>query len=97
MKTYAVALFAASVVLLTQNFQVRANLLVNGSFDDGFSYWILSYGGLVTINDSTTTQQYADGSTGAVGLGAVPLSPKSKGQSVDTRNEAGWNTAHRSR
>ena len=48
--------------------QAQVNLLRNGSFDNGFTYWTLSYGGLVTINYSTSVQQYADGSTGAVGL-----------------------------
>ncbi|MGA2867881.1 MAG: DUF642 domain-containing protein [Verrucomicrobiota bacterium] len=48
--------------------RLQANLLQNGSFDNGFTDWTLQGGGLVTINDSSTTQQYAGGSTGAVGL-----------------------------
>ena len=69
MKPYLIILLALSAALAPDGLQAQVNLLQNGSFDDGYNGWTLYYGGLVTINDSTSVQQYADGSTGAVGLG----------------------------
>ena len=70
MKTYLVTLLAVIAAFAPDGLRAQVNLLQNGSFDEGFNDWILgpTPGGLVTINDPPSVQQYADGSTGAVGL-----------------------------